>query len=268
MQDAMLGVNVASATLAAVLVLTYAVFKRHQPHLSVLCFAACAGLLSLALLMGPAFGYSALAAPNSTVCQVQGFLIQLFGFSAIGYYLCICVTLFLIVELGDVRLERRPVVATLWLSHLSPVVALVTALVCLLRGQIAYRAPLWCWIAGEPPSLEMAFFYGPMFVFAVIAALAWVRVVFRFRRNAESFAALFRHVVFCAVFCVLFGVMFAHRLYNILSGKDFYTLEMLHLIALGGVGIWIFLIFFPSKSNLVLWRNCCCRSNKNYDEIN
>jgi hypothetical protein len=247
LQTAMLAVNIPSVVLASSLIVTYAVFKRHQPHLSVLCFSTCAALLSLALLIGPAWGYEALAAPNSTVCQVQGFLIQLFGFSAIGYYLSISVTLFLIVELEDLRLERKPVVAALWLSHLSPIVALVTALVCLLRGQIGYRAPLWCWIAGDPPLLEMAFFYGPMFVFAVIAALAWVRVMFRLRRSADSFSALFRHVVFCAVFCVLFGVMFAHRLYNVLSGKDYYTLEMLHLIALGGVGLWIFLIFFPSK---------------------
>jgi hypothetical protein len=257
-----------SLVLSVGLVLTYALFKRRAPHSAVLAFAASALLLSCSILLGPIVGFDALAAPDSTVCLVQGFLIQIFGFAAICYYFCICLSLFLMVELKDLRIERRSVRLSFQLSHFSLVAALGTALASLLTGEIAFR-DLWCWISADPPYMEMAFFYGPMFFFAVVAAFLWIRILFVLSRSQgrDAFKALLRHLVFCGVFIVLFSVMFAHRLYNVVSGgKDLVGLEYMHVLALGGVGIWITFIFGFSAHNWALWRRALCSSNE--EEIN
>lgn len=55
-----------------------------------------------------------------------------------------------------------------------------------------------------------------------------------------------------AVFCALFMAMFIHRLYNAVTGQDDFVLIVMHVIALGGIGIWLFLVYGPSRHNLVL----------------
>ncbi len=251
------------------LVVTYALFKRYAPHSTVLAFSVSAFLLSASILIGPIVGFDALAKNNSTVCLAQGFLIQFFGFSAISYYVSIVISLFLMVELKDLRIQRRSVRLSFQLSHFSPVVSLGLALFVLLEGQVQFR-DLWCWIAADPPYLELSFFYGPMFLFAVVASILWIRIVWLLSRSnsRDAFRALLRHLIFCGVFVVLFAIMFAHRLYNLLSGgKDYFALEVFHILALGGVGTWMFLIFGISSHNLSLWKRALKLGDAN-EEIN
>lgn len=272
LRSCLLGVNIVSVVVGFVLLVTYAKFKRGFPHTGVLCFSLSAWLLSASLLIGPIAGYERLADQGSAICLAQGFLIQLFGFTAVSYYFCIVLLVFIVVATKDLAGEERLTRVFFLGQHLSPLIGLITAITILALGKVEYRT-LWCWVGSHPYYLEIAFFYGPMGVFSAFALVLWITMLWMIRKDVHSYSTLYRHLVMAFVFLSLFLVMFAHRLYNILSnGQDLFVLEMLHVTALGGVCIWLFIIFGLSKHNLGLWRVACCQRYKRkyveYDEIN
>jgi hypothetical protein len=144
--------------------------------------------------------------------------------------------------------------------------SLFTAVVSVGLGDFAYRGT-WCWISGTPPWLEMLYFYGPMGIVSLLSCVMWIRVMYEMRRGRKEYlVVLLRHLVMAAVFFIIFVAMFAHRLYNAISGVDNFVLIEMHIIALGGVGIWLFFIFGVSKHNLQIFRDYL--NHKDYEQLN
>ncbi len=102
----------------------------------------------------------------------------------------------------------------------------------------------------------------------IIHNLIIFRVQCGIRGKGQHFMpVLARHLVMAAVFFVLFTAMFTHRLYNAITGEDSFVLIVLHIIALGGIGVWLFLVFGLSRHNLVLLQSRWSY-RRNYAELN
>jgi hypothetical protein len=161
-------------------------------------------------------------------------------------------------------------------SHISIILGLLTATLVTSKifGKISFRG-FWCWVSGDPPIAEMVYLYGPMSFYSLAALVCWVKIIvtaraMRLDSATQFFAVLMRHIVMAGVFLGIFLAMFIHRLYNAISGKDSFGLMLAHIIALCGIGTWLFIIFCPSKNNLELWLELfrkCCRKQE-YELVN
>lgn len=127
-----------------------------------------------------------------------------------------------------------------------------------------------CYFSGKLVNFERDEELTPQF--KVCIAL-WIRIVLLLGQNRSSsfseqyWTVLARHLVMTAIFFTLFVAMFSHRLYNAISGTDIFVLMELHVIALGGIGTWLFFCFALSKHNYVLCRNLLLSGRLGYSPL-
>jgi len=134
---------------------------------------------------------------------------------------------------------------------------------------------LWCWVSNEANGVwELTCFYIPIMLILGITAVLWFTVIIRVCKISTQFKTVsysIQSVLIIFFLSISFIFQCAHRIYNHTSGRDSFTLELLHTITLSSIGMVVFFVYGLNYDNVQLYvrviRRCCCMENSNYTPL-
>ncbi|KAJ3075673.1 hypothetical protein HDU98_007230 [Podochytrium sp. JEL0797] len=149
------------------------------------CLISCDFFLSLAF----SFGTIALTDELSTMCFIQGIMVQFFFIASSSWNFLISLHCYIVISSdGDVRVAKNGGRYHLfaWGSATLLTCALFIAKAILKRGEIIGNATLECWISEQYSELRLAFFYMILWVEYLVIIGLYVAVYFKIHAMAQA----------------------------------------------------------------------------------
>jgi len=180
---------------------------------------------SLGFLIEPLTG-------NYTICILQAYMIQYFPTSGIMWIFCFSYALFLNVvkQKSDEDLNGRMKIFSI-LSFGIPIFTLMLPI--FMRAFGSQHGVPWCWITSNFKILRLACFYSYVFItiiFNTILFIVIARHIIKYNKIGIEKKLFWRLSLYLLSFIICWSPATAHRIYQYVTGRDLYFLQLLHAI--------------------------------------
>lgn len=130
-----------------------------------------------------------------------------------------------------------------------------------------------CWVSNETYGVwELACFYIPIMLLLGLTSYLWFAVILRVCKISTQFKTVsysIQSVLIIFFLSTSYAFQCAHRIYNH-TGRDSFTLELLHTITLSSIGIVVFFVYGLNYDNVQLYIRLakkCCSSEPSYTQL-
>jgi len=197
-------------------------------------------ILHAGVLMGPILGRDVLN-DRISYCYIQACILQYCSIAIGCWLLNIAFHLYCtIVKRWNTQKITRLIPYFYIFGWAFPLITTIPPL----AAQKMETRNLWCWVSNEANGVwELTCFYIPIMLILGITAVLWFTVIIRVCKISTQFKTVsysIQSVLIIFFLSISFIFQCAHRIYNHTSGRDSFTLELLHTITLSSIGMVVF----------------------------